>query len=265
MVRSSIMMLILVILIPTFRVSSQDIAGIDGVQITLGVDPSVETSGLEDIRAAAQIIAQRLAGLDVESALVQIVNGEAIQVQIAGVEDTEQVIKTLTQTAFLELVDLSGLCDKAEQLTGTVIITTASATNPDLPPRDTGRQNPLTSEPFETVLTGEDFVDVEAVPDTNFPDNWLIEFQLSPEAADVMRLYSGSHIGEVLAIVLDGQVISAPVIQAELAEYGVITSNYTHEEAETLAALLRAGALPLPLVVESVETVETVDTPGTKQ
>jgi preprotein translocase subunit SecD len=92
-----------------------------------------------------------------------------------------------------------------------------------------------------------------------FPDNWLIEFQLSPEAAEVMRAFSGSHIGEALAIVLDGQVISAPVIQAELAEYGVITSNYTQDEAETLAALLRVGALPLPLVVESVETVETIE------
>ncbi len=250
--------MLLFILIPAVTVFSQDATGINSLQITLGVDPSAEASDGDELQAASQIIARRLAGLGVESTLVQIVNGESIQVQIGGVEDSAAIIEALTQTAFLELVDFSGLRDKAEQLTGTTIITTASTANPDLPPRDSGRENPLTGKPFETILTGADFLDVQAVIDTNFSNTWLIEFQLSPDAAEMMRAFSGSHIGEVLAIVLDGRVISAPLINSELAEYGVITSNYTQEEAEALATQLRAGALPLPLVVESVETVETV-------
>lgn len=262
MARPFLMLVILIILIPTAKMFSQDAAGINGLQITLGADSSVVTFSVEDVRTAARIIAQRLTGLGVESSLVQIVNGQSIQVQVAGVEDTEQVIKTLTRTAFLELVDFSGLSDKAQELVDTVIVTTASLDNPNLPPRETGRLNPLTGEPFETVLTGEDFLDVQTVADTNFPDHWLIEFQLNPEATDVMRAFSGSHIGEALAIVLDGQVISAPVINSELAEYGVITGNYTQNEAEALAASLRAGALPLPLVVENMETVETVEAPS---
>jgi protein-export membrane protein SecD len=58
-----------------------------------------------------------------------------------------------------------------------------------------------------------------------------------------------------MAIVLDGEVLSAPVIQAELPTGGVITGDFTQEEAETLALQLRSGSLRLPLSVESTQQV----------
>jgi preprotein translocase subunit SecD len=226
---------------------------LNGTQVVLRVEPSVEHVNIVDIRTTATIIARRLTGLAVDPYVVQIVNGEAIQVQFGAVDDPQGLIDILSKRALLELVDFSGLRDKAEQLVGTMIITTASGAD-----RGEGRQNPITSKPFETVIRGDDFADVQAVVDPNFQNSWLVEFQLSPDAAKVMSAFSAAHIGEVLAIVLDGRVISAPVINAQLAEYGVITGNYTAEEAQALAAQLRAGALPLSLVVERSETLETV-------
>jgi protein-export membrane protein SecD len=58
-----------------------------------------------------------------------------------------------------------------------------------------------------------------------------------------------------MAIVLDGVVLSAPVIQAQLSSGGVIEGSFTEAEAKQLALQLRSGALPIPLRVESAETV----------
>ena len=58
-----------------------------------------------------------------------------------------------------------------------------------------------------------------------------------------------------MAIVLDGRVMSAPVIRARITDSGVIEGNYTIEEAEDLALILRAGALPASLVYLEERTV----------
>ena len=64
------------------------------------------------------------------------------------------------------------------------------------------------------------------------------------------------NIGKPFAIVLDNQVISAPVIQAHIAGgSGIITGNFTPEESTRLAILLRAGALPAEITVLEQRTV----------
>ncbi len=67
--------------------------------------------------------------------------------------------------------------------------------------------------------------------------------------------FTGAHVGEPLAIVLDGVVLSAPRINSRLDTGGVIQGNFTQHEAQQLALQLRSGALPIPLRVESAETV----------
>ncbi|MBZ0288327.1 MAG: hypothetical protein K8I30_11990, partial [Anaerolineae bacterium] len=53
-------------------------------------------------------------------------------------------------------------------------------------------------------------------------------------------------------------VLTAPIIQSRLDKQGVISGNFTQAEAKSLAAQLRAGALPLPLTLTSMATVETI-------
>jgi preprotein translocase subunit SecD len=62
-------------------------------------------------------------------------------------------------------------------------------------------------------------------------------------------------IGQQLAIVIDGNVISAPVIQSRISRQGVITGNFTTEEASDLAVVLRSGALPIPTRIEEERTI----------
>ncbi len=63
------------------------------------------------------------------------------------------------------------------------------------------------------------------------------------------------NIQRQLAILLDGHVYSAPTIQSRISREGVITGNFTTEEANELAVILRAGALPIPIVIEEERTI----------
>ena len=60
---------------------------------------------------------------------------------------------------------------------------------------------------------------------------------------------TGENIGRPFAIVLDGKVVSAPVIQSQIFTNGQITGNFSVEETQELSLILRAGALPAPLIV----------------
>jgi preprotein translocase subunit SecD len=118
--------------------------------------------------------------------------------------------------------------------------------------------NPLTSQPFQTVITGADLqAAVAQYGETgrSAQASWYIQFQLKPEAADTFGAFTESHVGQPLAIVLDGELVSAPVINSRLDTGGIITGSFTEEEAKQLALQLRSGALPIPLRVESAANV----------
>ncbi|SOC11642.1 protein translocase subunit SecD [Rhodobacter maris] len=104
------------------------------------------------------------------------------------------------------------------------------------------------------VVTGDDLTD--ARPDTDQNGYPAVAFRFNPTGARAFGDYTASHIGEPFAIVLDGKVISAPTIQAHIAGgSGIITGNFTVEEATNLALLLRAGALPAGMTFLEERTI----------
>jgi preprotein translocase subunit SecD len=117
--------------------------------------------------------------------------------------------------------------------------------------------NPCTNLPFNTVMTGAGLRDAQARLGGQGGTQYVVGFELntgSPEA-QAFAAHTGANIGQPLAIVLDGEVLSAPIIQARLDDGGEITGNFTREEAVTLAVQLRSGALPVSLSIESREQV----------
>ena len=74
-----------------------------------------------------------------------------------------------------------------------------------------------------------------------------VEFTWNNEGARIFGELTGAHIKERLAILLDGFVQSAPVIQSRITTRGEITGNFTSDEASDLALVLRSGALPAKL------------------
>jgi preprotein translocase subunit SecD len=93
------------------------------------------------------------------------------------------------------------------------------------------------------VVTGEELTDAQPSFDQN--GRPAVSFRFNPSGARKFGDYTAQHIGSPFAIVLDEQVISAPVIQSHIAGgSGIITGNFNVEQSNQLAVLLRAGALP---------------------
>jgi preprotein translocase subunit SecD len=104
------------------------------------------------------------------------------------------------------------------------------------------------------VVTGEELVDAQPAFDQN--GNPAVNFRFNPQGARSFGEYTAENVGEPFAIVLDEEVISAPVIQSAIpGGSGIITGRFTVEESTELAVLLRAGALPAELVFLEERTI----------
>ena len=111
----------------------------------------------------------------------------------------------------------------------------------------------LTEEPF---LTGDQLEDAAAERDPQFNQS-IVRFELSRQGGREFSRFSGANVGNYLAIVLDGEVMSAPVIRDRIGARGQIEMGQGTplEEARDLALVLRAGALPARINIIEERTV----------
>ena len=105
----------------------------------------------------------------------------------------------------------------------------------------------------KVLITGEHLVDAQATYDRGQP---VVSFRFDTEGGKIFGDITAANVGRPFAIILDDKVISAPVIRdAILGGSGIITGNFTVPEAQKLALLLRAGALPAAIKVIEQRTV----------
>jgi preprotein translocase subunit SecD len=111
----------------------------------------------------------------------------------------------------------------------------------------------LTEDPF---LTGDQLEDAVAERDPQFNQS-IVRFELSRQGGREFSSFSGANVGAFLAIVLDGEVMSAPVIRDRIGARGQIEMGQGTplEEARDLALVLRAGALPARINIIEERTV----------
>jgi preprotein translocase subunit SecD len=110
----------------------------------------------------------------------------------------------------------------------------------------------LEDDPF---MTGDRLEDAQPQRDPQF-NTPLVSFQLNRAGGREFSRFTGQHVGDFLAIVLDGEVMSAPVIRDRIGARGQIElGGSTMAEASDLALVLRAGALPAPLKIMEERTV----------
>ena len=105
------------------------------------------------------------------------------------------------------------------------------------------------------ILSGENLLDAQ--PQMNNQTNeTVVSFTLDRVGAKRFGKATSTGIGKQLAIVLDGKIVSAPVIRDTIASgSGQISGNFTFQSATDLALLLRSGALPAPLNIIEERTV----------
>jgi len=234
-----------------------------GLQVTLEARPpgggSVDSGTLDGTRDTLE---RRVNGLGVAEPLIQTRGDNQIVVELPGVDDPEQAVEVLRETALLEIINTNG----SPLAPGSVVQTTlgeASATTatPELTaagsaqsPSDPNVPTPDPASPvYETIVSGSDLSDsfVTSDPTTGQP---LVAFELKGSASERFYEFTRDHIGQPMSIVVDKQVISSPNIAAAISSSGTI-DGMTAIEAEQLATQLKAGALGVPLDVMSSRTV----------
>ena len=171
--------------------------------------------------------------------------GDRVLVQIPGVADVEQAKRLIISVAQLSLHVVDGMASTRDRLVSQM---------PDgIPPTRLlleGRGDATGAKVFylvehDAVVTGRDLRGARAGRDELGRPN--VRFELKPPGAEALEKSTGRHMGRRLAIVLDGRVISAPTIDGVVGAEGQIRGGFTAAEADELALLLRAGALPAKL------------------
>ena len=197
------------------------------------------------VRQALQTIRNRVDGYGVSEPVIQRqgLTGDRLLVQLPGVENPERVKALLRNTALLELktVEAGPALTRQELIAasgGNIELDTeilAAKPEDDFP----GGFYVVRAEP---VVTGRDLRTARMSQDElSLP---AVSFTLNADGARKFAEFTGANIGRQLAIVLDDEVYSAPVIEGRIAGNGQISGNFTVAEAEDLALVLRSGALP---------------------
>jgi len=168
-----------------------------------------------------------------------------ILVQLPGVDDPGRVKEIMQSTAMLEIRQSLGGPYSSEQQAlqdhGGVL----PADSMLLPGRSLGanQEGPswyLVSR--VSAVTGRDLRNAEQSRDENGQPS--VSFNLTNEGGRRFASFTGAHVGENLAVVLDNKVQEVAVIKEQIHDQGVINGRFTEQEAKDLAMILRSGALP---------------------
>jgi SecD/SecF fusion protein len=107
-----------------------------------------------------------------------------------------------------------------------------------------------------SLLTGAELTRAEVQADPNSMGNWQVAIEFTATGARIFGEVTEQNVGRRLAIILDGTVYSAPRINERIpGGRAVITGQFTVDDARDLAIVLRAGALPAPVVILEERTV----------
>ncbi len=235
----------------TFPLSKRINLGLDlqgGMHLVLKVDTSkvsAEARNKDVTGIALEVVRNRIDQFGVREPLIQRQGTDHILVQLPGITDRDRALKLLGRTAILEfqlVSENSRLVQQALDGNGPKGFRLAED--------ETG--TPLLLDTEET-LTGSILSD--AFVDAGELGLPVVSFRMNKEGAKAFGRLTGANIGKRLAIVLDGTVQSAPTIQSRITDAGQISGRFTREEANDLAIVLRAGALPAPIIVEEERTV----------
>lgn len=212
-----------------------------GTELVYRADTSKLDDSVEAMQSLKEVMERRVNIFGVSEPIVQteeagLVSGhkeDRLIIGLPGVTDVEEAKRIIGETPVLEF----------------------RLENPgarDLPPET----EPVLDDLFiSTELTGRYLsrAQVQFDPTTQIP---VISIEFKDEGRELLARLTREHKGEILAIVLDGEVLSTPVIQDEITDgKAQITGSFSPEEARDLARNLNYGALPVKIEFDSSQTV----------
>ncbi|MGR3454991.1 protein translocase subunit SecD [Pseudooceanicola sp.] len=188
------------------------------------------------LRQSLEIIRRRIDEVGTREPTIQRQGADRILIQVPGLGSASELKDIIGTTAQLTFQPVVGRAASADE--------NAGPGQEILPSLDEEGVYYILEE--APVVTGEELVDAQPSFDQN--GRPAVTFRFNPSGARKFGDYTAENIGSPFAIVLDDEVISAPVIQSHIpGGSGIITGNFSVEESTQLAVLLRAGALPAGL------------------
>lgn len=218
---------------------------VDTTKLQEGEDPS------DAVDMALEIIRNRVDEFGVTEPSIQKQGKNRILVQLPGIDDPERAINLIGRTALLEFKLVAEEADLDKALKGDI---PEGYVLSYLKSKDRGETVPfLLKEPAE--LTGTALTNAMVRFDSQFGQPY-VSLSFNSEGAKRFAEVTGANIEKRLAIVLDGKVKSAPVIQSKIPDgEAMIEGNFNYEEAHDLAIVLRAGTLPAPVEIVENRTI----------
>ncbi|CAM5766728.1 protein translocase subunit SecD [Labrys miyagiensis] len=199
------------------------------------------------MQRSVEIVGNRVNGTGVVEPIIQRQGEDRIVVQLPGLKDPDRFKELLGKTAKLEfrLVDLSMSVQQA--------MATRPPVDSEILPAQDGTQNFLIQD--QVMVAGDELTDAQASFDQNTREP-VVSFRFNTNGAKQFARVTTENVNKPFAIVLDGKVLSAPVIREPITGgSGQISGSFTSQSAQDLALLLRSGALPAPMTVVQEQTV----------
>src|SRR4051794_8011685 len=221
---------------------SVDIQNVGGGLVRLTVtEPAIIERTRQVVDQSIEIIERRINGLGLVEPSIQRQGTDRVLVQVPGLGDPQRLLDVIGKTAKLtfRMVDITMTPEQAQQ---------------GRPPPESeivkGSQGE-NGQPYllekRVIVSGEDLTDAQPGFDQRTSEP-IVSFKFNTSGARAFARATQENVGRPFAIVLDDEVISAPVIREPiLGGSGQISGNFTVESANNLAILLRAGALPARL------------------
>jgi preprotein translocase subunit SecD len=212
----------------------------------------------DTISHTVETIDNRVNALGVTEPYIATEGGNRIVIQLPGVDDparVKDIIKTTAQLQF-RLVEGEPGSDPATAMTNVPAnmkteVEVLPGTSVDALGRSAGVEYYAVRK--TVPVTGTDLKNARVSKSQLGQPN--VGFTLTPEGARKFGDLTGQNIHRKLAIVLDNKVVSAPVINSQINESGVIEGSYTAQTAADLALVLRSGSLPASLTTLEERTV----------
>jgi SecD/SecF fusion protein len=217
---------------------------VQGNTLVLKLNPQALTDlSTKAVEQSISIVRRRIDETGVNEPIVARQGQNRVLVELPGVSEPDRIKRLLGSTAKMtfRLVAPEG---------------TTSGAEVEMLPMTNASEGPAKLPVYRHVeVDGANLIRASASLD-NRSGGWVVNFALDSIGTRRFADVSTKHVGRPFAIVLDNKVISAPVIREPIiGGQGQISGNFTVEEANDLAVLLRAGALPAPLTIVEERTV----------
>src|SRR5213594_194161 len=208
------------------------------------------------VRQGVETIRNRVDQFGVAEPTITRQGDDRILIQLPGVQDPERAKALIGKTALLEFKLVDEQADVEAAVQGRVLEGDELVYQKRVDKQTKAERKIPYVVKKRALLSGAELTRADVQADPNAPGNWQVAIEFTATGTRIFGEITEQSVGKHLAIILDGNLYSAPRINERIpGGRAVITGQFGVDEARDLAIVLRAGALPAPVTILEERTV----------